>query len=276
MIADWLPYGLKVEGETDRIQDNPPASNQLGVAMFEAADAINRRYQPLLDMKQADPSASMEAATATAAHDILVAYFPSKKARSDENAAFALDALNAPASAISAGKAVGAEAARRALTRGTLDPTTTLIEYRPFTLPGTRVPTALPVFENDIQGMQPWTLKSVDRLRLASLPALTSKRWVRDFNEVKSLGGLNSTTRTAHETLMARYRITPDIMPTLRRITGMLRRRTVDNARFFAKVHIVDCDEGSGMIDAKMHDQFWRPITAIRNAHADGKPETLA
>ena len=75
---DGLRSSLKVEGETNRTQDNAPANSQLGAAMLEAANAIDRRYQPLLDMKQADPGASMEAAIATAAHDILVADLPSK------------------------------------------------------------------------------------------------------------------------------------------------------------------------------------------------------
>ncbi len=127
-----------------------------------------------------------------------------------------------------------------------------------------------------MQGMRLWTLKAVDALRPAPPPALTGKRWARDFNEVKSLVGLNKTARTAHETLMARCRITPGIMPTLRRITDMPRRRTVDNARLIAKVYIVDYDEGLAMIDAKMYYQLGRPITAIRNADADGNSETLA
>jgi len=104
-----------------------------------------------------------------------------------------------------------------------------------------------------MQGMGPWALKSIHALRPAPPPALTGKRWARDFNEVKSLGGLNSTARTAPETLMARYRITPGIMPTLRRITDMPGRHTVDNARFVAKVYIVDYDERLAMIDAKIH-----------------------
>jgi len=78
IVTDWMACGLKVEGETNRTQDNAPANSQLGAAMLEAANAIDRRYQPLLDMKQADPGASMEAAIATAAHDILVADLPSK------------------------------------------------------------------------------------------------------------------------------------------------------------------------------------------------------
>lgn len=49
-----------------------------------------------------------------------------------------------------------------------------------------------------------------------------------------------------------------------------------DNARLIAKVYIVDYDEGLAMIDAKMYYQVWRPITAIRNADADGNSETPA
>ncbi len=34
-----MDYGLKVEGETNRTQDNAPANSQLGAAMFEADNA---------------------------------------------------------------------------------------------------------------------------------------------------------------------------------------------------------------------------------------------
>ncbi len=42
IVTDWMAYGLKVEGDTNRTQDNAPANSQLGAAMFEAANAIDR------------------------------------------------------------------------------------------------------------------------------------------------------------------------------------------------------------------------------------------
>jgi hypothetical protein len=73
---------------------------------------------------------------------------------------------------------------------------------------------------------------------------------------------------------MARYRITPDIMPTVEQIASQPGRRLVDNARLLALLWIGEYDEGLAMVDAKMHYNFWRPITAIRNAADDGNPAT--
>jgi hypothetical protein len=261
---------------TDRTQDNTPADSQVAAAMFEAANAIDRRYQPLLGMAPAAPGASAEAAVITAAHDVLVIDFPAKKARIDENAAFAMESLTASAASIAAGKLVGAEAARRALTRGTFDPAVVLKEYRPITRPGIWVGAQLPVFQPYTQAMRPWVLKSVDAIRPGPPPALDSERYARDFNEVKALGGKNSKDRTSRQSLMARYRITPDLMPTYRRIADAPGRRLVDNARFMAVVAIADYDEGLAMIDAKMFYNFWRPITSIRNAEDDGNATTSA
>ena len=46
-------------------------------------------------------------------------------------------------------------------------------------------------------------------------PALTSQRYADDFNEVKSLGAVNSTTRTADQTLVARlFAVIPTVTTT--------------------------------------------------------------
>ena len=118
------------------------------------------------------------------------------------------------------------------------------------------------------------TIGRVDALRPPPPPALTSERYAKDFDEVRRLGGKGSTERTDHQSRMARYRITPDLTPMLRRISDLPGRTTVQNARMFARVAMTEFDEGLAMVDAKMHYQFWRPITAIRDADQDGNNAT--
>jgi hypothetical protein len=132
----------------------------------------------------------------------------------------------------------------------------------------------LPVFDTWFQALQPFAIGRVDALRPPPPPALTSERYARDFDEVKRLGGKDSTERTEHQSRMARYRITPDLMPMLRRISDLPGRTTVQNARMFARVAMTEFDEGLAMVDAKMHYQFWRPITAIRDADQDTNQAT--
>jgi hypothetical protein len=66
------------------------------------------------------------------------------------------------------------------------------------------------------------------------------------------------------------------MMPALRMIADGKGRRTVENARLFAMYHMVNDDALLAVGDAKLHYNYWRPITAIRNAETDGNPVTAA
>ena len=50
----------------------------------------------------------------------------------------------------------------------------------------------------------------------------------------------------------------------------------VDNAQLFALLNIAAADAGIAAWDAKYTYNFWRPVTAIRNADTDGNPDTTA
>ena len=50
----------------------------------------------------------------------------------------------------------------------------------------------------------------------------------------------------------------------------------VDAAHLLAMGEIVTTDAGIACFDSKFFYQFWRPITAIRNADKDGNPDTTA
>jgi hypothetical protein len=136
------------------------------------------------------------------------------------------------------------------------------------------VPVALPVFEPFSTAFTPWILPRVDAARPGPPPPLTSERYARDYDEVKRLGSRTSKERSPDETLMARYRITPNMMPTMRLIADARGRSLVANARLFALSSMVQDDTVMALGDAKLHYNFWRPITAIRNGEADGNPAT--
>jgi hypothetical protein len=53
------------------------------IAIFDAVNAIAKRYQSYTRIPDAAPGASMEAAIAQAAHDTLIVLFPSQKAHCD-------------------------------------------------------------------------------------------------------------------------------------------------------------------------------------------------
>jgi hypothetical protein len=119
-------------------------------------------------------------------------------------------------------------------------------------------------------------IQSASALRPPPPPALTSATWARDAEEVRRLGGRTSTERTPHQTLMARYRQAFELAPSMRLAADAPGRRPVQNARMFAVYQMAFDDAALAMIEAKFHYNFWRPITAIRNAATDGNDATTA
>ncbi|MGI8930994.1 MAG: vanadium-dependent haloperoxidase [Sphingomicrobium sp.] len=280
-VCEWSEFAQKIADAAapasgaPRTPDHDRASTHVALAMFEALNAIDRRYESYLNFSAADARASQEVAAATAAYRVLMAHYPAQKTALDDNYAIALAAEADPA-ARDAGKTIGEAAATAALASGAIDPSIVQTPYLPRTQPGVWVPTALPVIEPFSTAFRPWILKRVDAVRPAPPPALTSARYAKDLDEVKRLGSRTSKERSADETLMARFRITPNLMPTMRKIADGSDRSLVANARLFALSEMIGDDAGMATSEAKIYYNYWRPITAIRNAQNDGNDATVA
>ena len=277
-VCEWVEFSESViqaasPAGAPPSPDHQRAGTQVALAMFEALNAIDRRYESYLGVSAADPGASQEAAAATAAYQVLLAHYPAQRATLEESWALAMDGVG-DAQARDAGRMIGEASARAALAAGGIDPAIAQIPYRPRAQPGVWTATQLPVFQPFSVAFKPWILKRADEVRPGPPPALDSVRWAKDFDEVRRLGGQASTERTAHQTLMARYRITPNMTPTYRLVADVAGRRPVENARMFALLKMVGDDVGMATADAKLHYNFWRPITAIRNADQDGNDAT--
>lgn len=250
------------------------AGAKVALAMFEAVNAIDRRYRSYVDLPVGVASADQQVAAMTAAARVLLAQPRIDKTAVEENYVLALAGV--PDSAVkAAGVAVGEAAAAAVLRLPDQVADLPKTPYLPVTKPGQWVPTPLPVTQPHHVTYRPWVLRSASEVRPAPPPALTSERYARDLEEVKRLGGRDSTARSRTETLMARYRITSNEMPALRTIADQAGRRLVDNARLFALYRMLDDDLNIASSDAKLHYSFWRPITAIRNAEQDGNPATM-
>jgi hypothetical protein len=277
-VSEWVDFGLTVQTASGvafpgRTPDHVRAQTQVALAMFEALNAIDRRYESYLSFPAGDPKASQDAAAATAAYKVLLDHFPGQKAMLDESYAIAMEEVTDTA-AREAGQRIGEAAAAAALKAGLVDPAIQQTPYLPATTPGVWVPTQLPVFDPFWVALKPWILERADSVRPGPPPAMTSERWVKDYDEVKRLGGKNSKERTAHQTLMARYRITPNMMPSYRLAADAPGRRPVQNARMFAMLGMIFDDTAVAIVDAKLHYNFWRPITSIRNGDRDGNDAT--
>src|SRR5215471_13468945 len=172
-------------------------------AVYEAVNAITKRYPPERVKLDAAPGASVEAAVAAANRATLAALVPVQQAAIDKAYQAALATLpDTPAK--TAGIAVGEQAATALLALCANDGFDAPDSYRPYTTPGAYVPTTLPDIAH-WPGRKPWTLTSADQFRPGPPPSLTSAVWARDYNEVKALVAKQSTQRTAEQTAMARF-----------------------------------------------------------------------
>lgn len=277
-VTDWWEtahrYWLAGQGAPGpRSPDAERAATRATLAMFEAVNAIDRRYQSYLGLPVADRAASQDAAAATAAYRVLLKHYPANKAALDESYLLSMAQIaNGPAK--ESGKAIGEQAAAAAMDANGVDPAIVQRPYRPRTAPGQWVATALPSLDPYWPALKPWVVPSVDALRPTPPPALTSEYYARDVEEVRRLGGKESKERTPLQTLIARYRQAFDIAPSVRRATDMPGRTQVQNARFLTLYQMANDDATLAMVVAKQHYQYWRPITAIRNGDQDGNPAT--
>jgi hypothetical protein len=256
----------------------PPAYRVMAIvhtAVYEAANAITKRYPASGLQLDAAPGASVAAAVAAANHATLAKLVPSQQATLDSAYQTAL-AMIADDSAKSAGIAVGEKAAAAILALCANDGAATGETYRPHTTAGVYVPTVIPAVPQWPQ-RKPWLLASPAQFRPGPPPPLTSEVWTRDYNEIKALGSKNSTRRTAEQTEIARFweaTLPPIYHGLVRAVATMPGREATQNARLFAAVTQSMDDALIAVLDAKYHYNFWRPITAIRNGDIDGNDAT--
>lgn len=284
-VCEWMDFARKAlpqgQGQGGSqltiVRDGKGDHNETKVALaiFEALNAIDHRYRSYVGMPVGAADADQQAAAITAASEVLYALAPANKTAVKESYDLAMAGI-ADGAAKASAVAIGKKAAAAVLAIPDMDPTVAQVAYRPVTLPGQWVQTALPATGPYSVAYRPWVLKSASEVRPPAPPALTSERYARDLNEVKRVGMMASKERTATETLMARYRINSDEMPALREMFDQVGRRLVDNARVFALYDMIGDDAGMAMADGKLHYNFWRPITAIRNADKDDNPATEA
>jgi hypothetical protein len=250
-------------------------------AVYDAVNAIDGRYQPYISKPAANPWDSQDAAAATAAYRVLVALFPTQQATLQPLYEASLAAItNGPAK--TGGIAAGESAATAMLAARMNDGRGAPFPVVPGTAPGAWRPTP-PTFAGDpaawVANVRPFLVPNVDMLRLDPPDALSSRAYAKDFNEVKSLGAINSTTRTPDQTEAAIF--WQDNGAALwnrafRTLASAQSLTLAENARLFAMEDLAAADAGIGCWNNKYLWMWWRPITAIREAASDGNPLTTA
>ena len=257
----------------------------LHVAMFDALNSIDYTYRPYAVRASVNGAPSREVAAAKAARDVMVAMFPSQAATYD--AALAATTARFSGDAVTQGLNVGAAAAQAILALRANDGwvRSAQVPYGNPNLPGYWQPVPpqnAPASFFHYQDVLPFAIASRNQFLMEAPPALTSQRYAEDFNEVKRLGGANSTARTALQTQIAQtwagagyalppqqtwYNVTRDLART-RNLNG------VDTARTFALLAITMHDALMTSFTGKFVYGLWRPTTAIREAARDNNPAT--
>ena len=277
VITDW---DEKAVGIVQPGTAFPPATAlrtvaMLHLAMFEAVNSIERRYRPYRVRVAAAAETSKEAAAASAAGTILRKLVPNSAADIQTAMTSYLEKMP-DGQAKSAGVKLGQETAAGILEMRANDGAAAADAYRPKTRPGVYIPTAITIGWAFAR-VTPFALTGSAQFRPKPPPSLKSADWARDYNEIKELGEKNSTKRTARQTEDARFWISvnPGMSHQLeRQIVTAKNMDTVDSAHFMALTSMAEADAVIAVFDAKYKYEFWRPITAIRNADIDGNPAT--
>ena len=275
------------------------------VAVHDALNAVERRYEPYLYEGRAEPGAAPAAAIAAAARDVLVEVIPAwGKPEQREKALGIVDSAYASALAKvpdgqpkDHGIAIGKATAKAILTARKADGSGAPSQYTAGTAPGQWRPHPNPIPANppipdpalapgnwpamlpQWAQVTPFTMATPWQFRLPGPPRLASAEYARDYEEVRRVGGKNSTTRTAEQSEIARYWYegSPQGWSRVARVVATQRRLDRwENARLLALVNAAIADGFIAGADTRYLYNFWRPVTAIRAGDTDGNDATVA
>jgi membrane-associated phospholipid phosphatase len=285
VITDWVNT-LVGAIRTDKTAP-PKASRAMAlvqVAVFDAVNGLSGVYNPYFVTDPAPSGASPEAAAIAAAHKTLVALFPAQQVALDGEYTISLGSVP-PGAAKTLGVTWGETVAGKILALRANDHFSDVVtaNFPTGAIWWVRTPPALanPLLPN-WPSVTPWGVDDIARFRPAPPPPPASAACEAAFNEVKSVGKVDSTARTADQTQIALFwadgggTATPpghwDLIA--RGIAISQNLSLIQNARLFALLGIAEADAGIAAWDSKYYYNLWRPITGIREADVDGNPDT--
>jgi hypothetical protein len=255
-------------------------------AIYDAVNAIDGGHQPYLpDVQPASSTASIDAAVATAAHDVLVGLVTDPPL--PEAVVTRIDGLYEEALAAvpdgadkTDGIAAGASAAAAMLAARADDG-----RYVPFSHPAGDQPGEWRPIPPDevsdpfawVANVQPFTLDSSSQFRSAGPPALDSAEYTADYDEVKDLGAADGARDPAQQAVAEFFTVNPVELynRAFRTVSEAEGLSVADEARLFAMVNVTGADAVINCWDDKTYWHFWRPVTAIHEGDNDNNDDTV-
>jgi hypothetical protein len=255
----------------------------LHASIYDAVNSIDRTHKPyLVQLTGVSPQASQDAAADAAAHEVLVKLYP--KFQTSLDSQFEQLLAEMPDSQDKTeGIHIGEMVADDILAIRDQDGSgATPAPFVPVNVPGSyqlTPPNFKPAQFTHWSKVTPFAIQFANQFRPGPPPELTSDTYEDSFNEIKSVGILNSMTATANQKQIGLFwngaiqNYWNEIAQTLS-IDHHL--ATAQNARLFALLDLSLADSVIAFYDAKYTFNFWRPVTAIRAADTDNNPQTLA
>ncbi|MEG4396500.1 phosphatase PAP2 family protein [Microcoleus sp. BROC3] len=286
-VVEW--NGVMLNAVRTASTAPPLASRNMAMvhaAIYDAVNSISKKYSPYQVNIDAPAGTSAEAATAAAAHRVLVTVYPAQAATFNEAYASSLAKIT-DGKAKQDGIALGQQVADQIISSRSTDGITKVVQYTPKTDPGSWVPTP-PALASALAPqwaeVTPFAMTSGSQFRPSGPPALDSAKYAEEVNYIKEIGKSDSLTRTPDQTAIAKFwangagTFTPpghwnQIAEETATLTG---QSLEDSARLFALLNFALADAAISCWDAKYEYNLWRPVTAIRQADTDNNPNTTA
>jgi hypothetical protein len=288
-VLDWNAIAVDTavaNGQNPFAQARYAAIVQL--AVFEAVNSISRDYKPYLGTISVSPRASAEAAAIEAAYKVLSTYFidPASQAALTADRTRSLASIpnnQAKLDGIAAG-----DAAAQAMIALRANDGSSPAQFK---VPGPPVPgewqatPSCPIVNGIASGIAfqwqnitPFGIRSAKEFLLEPPPALTSNKYAKAYNEVMTVGSLDSTARPRDRSDVATYYAatspTQAFNQAARQVAQEQRRSLSENARALALINMAINDSLVATFFNKYHYNFWRPETAIHAGATDGNLKT--
>ena len=288
-VLDWNEIAVNT---TIANGQNPFAQARTGaivqLAVFEAVNSITVDYRPYLGTIVAPPGASPDAAAIQAAYRVLSTYFPASATTLDAARTNSLASIpdgQAKTDGIATGDAAAIAMIALRASDGSSPPK--------FKIPGPPVPgeyqatPSCPVVNGvavgtlfQWQNVTPFGIKRVSDFLLDPPPALTSNIYAKTYNEVMTVGGVDSTERPQDRADVVHFYAVsgPNLVfgEALRQIAQQQQLSLSENARALALLSMAINDSLVASFFNKYHYNYWRPETAIRAGDTDGNRKTEA
>jgi len=286
-VLDWNVIAVNTavaNGQNPFAQARSAAIVQL--AVFESVNAITGEYHPYLGTIVAPPDASPDAAAIQAAYRVLSTYFPASASTLDAERANSLASIpdgQAKTDGIATGEAAALAMIALRANDGSSPPQ--------FKIPGPPVPgewqatPSCPIVNGiavgiafQWQNVTPFGIPSASEFLLDPPPALASREYAKAYNEVMTVGSIDSTERPQDRANVALFYAasspTQVFNQAIQQVAQERRRSLSENARALALINMAMNDSLVASFLNKYYYNFWRPETAIHAGDTDGNPNT--